>query len=291
MILDQLLGAIPRAEFMERHYLKQPFALPGGCRHLADTLGWPLVEAMLARPDVDALAARGAEIWPDGVPPAEKARGLLGEGYTLRIRNAEKHDAGLGELAESFRSAFAARVDVHVYCTPAGHPGLGWHYDAEDVFVLQTAGSKEWSLRKNTVHPWPLPETIPANMRYGRELMPMLRCNLHAGDWLYIPAGYWHSTRAGEESISLNVGILSTSAIDVYDFLRRRLLDDLRWRQRLPTPGEASTLDDAELLRQYRELFADLGRDLAELLGREETARGFLEGKGRRYFREAGQDI
>ena len=36
---------------------------------------------------------------------------------------------------------FAAPVDVHLYCTPAGQPGFGWHYDAEDVFVLQTAGS------------------------------------------------------------------------------------------------------------------------------------------------------
>src|SRR5947209_3055839 len=135
---------------------------------------------------------------------------------------------------------FLAPIDVHVYCTPAGQPGFGWHYDAEDVFVLQTAGRKEWSLRKNTVNPWPLAEALPADMRHEREIMPVLRCTLAAGDWLYIPAGYWHRTRAGEESVSLSVGVLSASALDVYDFLRRQLLSSLRWRQRLPPAGGAS---------------------------------------------------
>src|SRR5204862_57834 len=131
-------------------------------------------------------------------------------------------------------------IDVHVYCAPGASPGFGWHYDAEDVFILQTVGSKEWWLRKNTVNPWPLVEALPADMRYPREIMPVLRCHLLAGDWLYIPAGYWHRTQAGEESISLSVGVLAATAVDVYDFLRREVLASLRWRKRLPVAGRAS---------------------------------------------------
>src|SRR5262249_27039897 len=150
---------------------------------------------------------------------------LLAEGCTLGIRHAEKHDPGLARLAEGFRRDFASPVDVHLYCTPAGRPGFGWHYDAEDVFLLQTQGTKEWFLRKNTVNPWPLAEPPPADMRYRLELMPLLRVTLAAGDWVYIPCGYWHRTEAGsEESISLSVGVRSPSAVDVYDYLRRQLL-------------------------------------------------------------------
>jgi ribosomal protein L16 Arg81 hydroxylase len=161
----------------------------------------------------------------------EQARALLGEGHTIGVRHAERHDGALAELALDFQRDFAAPVDVHVYWTPPGQPGFGWHYDAEDVFVLQAHGAKEWSLRKNTVNPWPLVETLPADMEVEREIMPVMRCLLRPGDWLYIPAGYWHATRAGaDESVSLSVGVLSTSAIEVYDFLRRSLLSSLLWR-------------------------------------------------------------
>jgi ribosomal protein L16 Arg81 hydroxylase len=283
MMLEQLLGPVPAAAFLEEHYLRQPFARPGGCARLAGLGSWDTVARILPQPGVDVLAGREGQPYAGRLPTtAEEARALLAEGYTLGIRHAEKHDPGLAELAASFRCDFAAPVDVHLYCTPAGQPGFGWHYDAEDVFLLQTQGSKEWFLRKNTVNPWPLVETTPADMRYRRELMPLLRVTLAAGDWLYIPCGYWHRTEAGgEKSISLSVGVQSPTAVDVYDYLRRQLLTSLRWRQRLPALGEASHLSPEELLRRCRELFAELGQDLAQTLGGEEFARQFLADRRR----------
>jgi 50S ribosomal protein L16 3-hydroxylase len=271
MIFDELLGPVPRAEFLERFYLRQPFAHAGGCRRLVEAVGWPLVEAILASPGADALAVREAEILPGGAPEAGQARALLNDGYTIRVRHAERHDVGLAELAGGFARAFGGAVDVHLYATPAGHQGLGWHYDAEEVFVLQASGSKEWSVRKNTVNPWPLAETIPTNQRAEREVSPVLVCTLCVGDWLYVPGGYWHRTQAQEESVSLSVGVMPATAVDVYDWLRGDLLNDLRWRQRLPPPGE----DVEELVRRYREILADLGRDLAGRLEREETSCSF----------------
>jgi ribosomal protein L16 Arg81 hydroxylase len=268
---------VPRDIFIEQYYLKLPFSLAGGCRHLLHLGEWSLVERILGQPGVDVLAGREGRPWEGKLPPApEEARSLLAAGYTLGIRHAEKHDPGLAELAAGFGEDFAAPIDVHLYCTPAGQPGFGWHYDAEDVFILQVRGGKEWWLRKNTVNPWPLVETLPPDMRHRQEIMPVVRCNLLAGDWLYVPAGYWHRTEAGEESVSLSVGVLSATALDAYDFLRRQLLESLQWRQRLPTPGAASPLSPEVLVRRYHELFAELGRDLAALMGREEFARAFL---------------
>lgn len=157
-----------------------------------------------------------------------------------------------------------APVDVHLYCTPPSEPGFGWHYDAEEVFILQTVGSKEWSLRKNTVNPWPLLEAMPHDMQYSREVMPLLKCRLEAGDWLYIPAGYWHSTFATEESISLSIGINCRSAMDVLESLREELLADVRCRQRLPILGTASPVSDAEKLAAYRSCIEALQQDLVQ---------------------------
>jgi ribosomal protein L16 Arg81 hydroxylase len=114
-------------------------------------------------------------------------------------------------------------------------------------------------------------------MRYEREIMPVMRSLLVAGDWLYIPAGYWHRTHSEEESISLSVGIQSVAAIDVYDFLRPDLLASLRWRQRLPTAGEASPLTGDELVAQLQEIFQELGNDLAGQLADKRFAERFVQ--------------
>ena len=136
------------------------------------------------------------------------------------MRHAERHDPRILALAKDFEREFAAPVNIHIYATPGGQFGFGWHYDAEDVFILQTTGRKEYLLRKNTVQPWPLEETLPQDMRYEREIMPLMRCALEAGDWLYIPAGYWHMANAEQTAISLAIGVMSHAAIEVLDLLR-----------------------------------------------------------------------
>ena len=55
-------------------------------------------------------------------------------------------------------------------------------------------------------------ETLPADMKYEREQMPLLKCPLAAGDWLYIPAGYWHMGHSEEASLTLSIGVMSPTA-------------------------------------------------------------------------------
>ena len=277
MILQQLLGSIPASQFMAEHFAKLPLAVAGGCRELAEHGTWSVVGDILAQPEADLIVSQRGKRW-DGPPPnsADAGRALVAEGYTVGIRRAQRNHPLLASLAEDFHREFLAPIDIHLYCTPAGQIGFDWHYDAEEVFVLQTQGTKDWLLRKNTVHPWPLVETLPADMRYEREIMPLMRCTLAAGDWLYIPNGYWHRTEAADESISLSVGVLAPAAIDVFDFLRPRLLDSLRWRQRLPPLGPAAGLSPEELLLRYREILHELGQDLSKLLDQEATAADLL---------------
>jgi len=198
---------------------------------------------------------------------------MFDDGYTLAVRNAQRHDGQLQKLAADFQRNFLAPVDVHLYCTPGSQFGFSWHFDAEEVFILQTAGSKKYSLRKNTVHPWPLVETMGPDLGYEHEIMPLMQCRLEAGDWLYIPAGYWHRGESVENSISLAVGVMAPAALDVFDALRTRLLQSLRWRQRLPIPNGASALASSPAYQSYGDLLVDLAADLQ----RELTCRSFLD--------------
>ena len=282
-MIHQLLGEFPVRQFIAEYFLRQPFSLPQGAAHLTHLGDWATVESILAHGDADVLVVKEGRRWEGNhTPSPDEARRLFDDGHTVLVRHAERCHAELAELAAGFGRDFAADIDVHLYCTPANQHGFGWHYDAEDVFILQTAGSKEYSLRKNTVNPWPVVEALPHDMRYEREIMPLSKCLLAAGDWLYIPHGYWHKAEARAASFSLAVGVMSPSALDVLDFLRKRLPDSIRWRQRLPVVGEASPLDDQELIEQQREIFVELAAHLALLLRDEAFAREWIESRGRR---------
>jgi ribosomal protein L16 Arg81 hydroxylase len=221
----------------------------------------------LKRASADVLVCRRNEQYQGAMPQTETdALALVEQGYTLLVRHAEQHDPRLRQLASEFQAAFAAPVNIHMYCTPGGQYGFGWHYDAEEVFIVQTTGRKEYRLRKNTVNPWPIEETLPADMRYEREIMPLVKCELAAGDWLYIPSGYWHMGESKETALSLAIGVQPRTGIDVYDFLRQRIPISLLWRQRLPVAGTAAALSEEELRQQYTAVFEQLAADFGKLL-------------------------
>lgn len=255
-----LAGRMSKQEFVAHHYGRLPYSQGGGGDTLTQFGTWDFLGRVLAQPNADVMVVRRNQQYTGPAPVSgDQAERLASEGYTVLVRHAERHDQRLAELAAGFARDFAAPVNIHMYATPAEQFGFGWHYDCEEVFILQASGFKEYSLRKNTVNPWPLEETLPANMQYPREIMPLVRCTLGPGDWLYIPCGYWHKAEAHETAISLAVGVMAPAAIEWVDRLRAELLDSLLWRQRLPVVGDAAVLDD----RQLEELFEQLARELA----------------------------
>jgi ribosomal protein L16 Arg81 hydroxylase len=288
LAIEQLLGDIPTAQFVQNYWCKLPLAIKNGAQAFCKLGRWETVEPILAQPGADVLLARAGEPYVGSRPQSlAEAKELHSSGYTLLVRHAERHDRRLAELASSFYDDFHAPVDIHMYFTPASQSGFGWHYDGEDVFILQTAGVKAYSLRKNTVNPWPTIETLPADMGFDREIMPVMKCTLGPGDWLYIPAGYWHVASADADSISLAVGLQTPTALDVLDLVRQRLLNSLRWRQRLPVTGTACPCPPAELRSQLQSLLSELADDLRQQLSDPDLTEQLLD-PGRNHSRQIG---
>ena len=267
-ILDTLLGPIPRGQFLAEHYLRLPFARAGGGEAIASLLRWPLIERLVADPASDLLVAKDGRLSPETIAKRSAAE-LVADGHTLVLRHAERQDAALAELARGFTRELAAPVNIHLYATPAGGRGFGWHYDAEEVFVVQALGTKRYELRKNTLNPWPLTETLPADMGFEHEVTPTWECTLEAGDWLYLPSGTWHRAQADAESLSLAIGLLPMTALDLFDELRKDLRRSLEWRQRLAILGDAGLEDPAQLRERLRALLAELAHDLERRLSDE----------------------
>jgi 50S ribosomal protein L16 3-hydroxylase len=264
--IDELFADYPLPQFISEFLHRLPFALPHAAKSLCRWGMWETIAHIVQDgSNADVLLVRANEQYAGELP--SDVRGFLAlshEGYTTLIRHAERHHEGLAHLAGQFAHTFQGPVDAHLYATPPGQYGFSWHYDAEDVFILQLSGEKEYSLRKNTVNPWPLAESLPSDMHYERELMPLTRVKLQAGDMLYIPCGYWHRGTAKETAdtaFSLAIGIMSPAAIGVLGLLRPHLLESLLWRQRLPI---VTSVEDS--MSAYQELLDMLAADLNKVI-------------------------
>lgn len=271
MKTEELFGSFGLARFITDHLHRLPLALPEVGQSLQSVGAWDSLVATLAAPGIDTMVVRQGQRHECEAPTdLTSAKSLCGIGCTIVVRHAEHHDEHLAELANAFEETFRAPVNIHMYATPPSCQGFSWHYDAEDVFIFQTVGRKEYLLRKNTVNPWPLEETIPDDMRYERELTPLMRVLLEAGDLLYIPCGYWHRAQAAEDTdiaISLAVGVMSRSAMDLFDFLRDELRHSLVWRQRLPVAEDSiAKRTRGEMSSAERHLLARLSEDLNRTL-------------------------
>jgi 50S ribosomal protein L16 3-hydroxylase len=124
------------------------------------------------------------------------------------IRRAERNDPALADLAAAFAADLPGTINVQLFVTRAGTNGFGWHYDFEEVFIVQTAGVKDYYFRENTVDRDTPLGTQPNFEKFRDERGPLRTARLCAGDWLYIPSRWWHMARCQEDSLSISIGVL-----------------------------------------------------------------------------------
>jgi ribosomal protein L16 Arg81 hydroxylase len=197
--------------FERNHFGRAPCARPGGATEATSLCTWEtLAEVLGSELPVDVLtvaAGKTVEVRPPR-SHADVMR-MMKTGVSTVVRAAEKHVAGLARLAERFERVLPGEVHVQLYATPAGTNSYGWHYDFEDVFIAQTAGVKDYYFRANTVA---RDAVLGDNLNFTsfrNERSPLMSARLIAGDWLYLPARWWHLVKCVEDSLSISVGVMS----------------------------------------------------------------------------------
>lgn len=279
-ILQDILGEDPKLNFLPKHFTRLPFSLPHGSDKFKHLLDWKMVEEVLrANKSVLRIVKDGVMV-KDYVENMtfEEAKEFHHKGNTLLLRFAEKSVPLLKEVCDDFKNSFHTDVDIQLYCTPEGHNAFGWHYDVEEVFILQTKGSKAYSIRPNTVHPNPLVRSIPKDLGYEKEKTPMeIKVTLEEGDFLYIPSGWWHIARTQKESMHISIGLMPSSAVDIADYLPEYLAKNAFWRTRMPVHMEFKNKE--EEISFYQDAMAKLGKDLTNQLSSKEFIEEFLQWK------------
>ena len=283
--------------FLAGFWTRAPLHLPG-----ADPSGF---SDLFSLDDVDRFVASSAPRLPtfrlvrDGKPldPSRYTRtarvggqsvagmgdpGLIFEefraGATIVFQGLHRSCPPLTRFCRSLELELSHAVQANAYVTPAGSRGLGVHYDTHDVFVLQLAGTKAWS-----IHDPVLADPLPSQPWKGTAEdagEPILTVELQAGDCLYVPRGFLHAAEAQHDlSAHLTIGIVTTTWCDLVGTILAGIADEPEFRRALPA---GYTDDPSALAAGVDEVVARLRKWLdgvdAEAVAAAQ-ARRFLAGR------------
>lgn len=153
------------------------------------------------------------------------------EGATIVLESLHTYWRPLTDFCRDLEIALGQRLQVNAYITPPGSRGFAAHRDDHDVFVLQVSGSKSWLVYDRE---------DPDSVVIDDELRP--------GSSLYIPKGWPHEARTGDEaSAHLTVGILINEGTEVVRALAKLAELEPGFQERIP----AGATRDLESLKEW----------------------------------------
>jgi len=288
-LLHGLMGGMSLASFNLEVRERQ-------ARHFEAALDPQLLDELYGLPRLESLLGHEAHVLPyldvfdhgqlrrladmqrkSGKSGLEVVADCFRQGSTIRVREIEKFDARLSQLASHVRQQFAAQADINVYLTPPHKQGFPPHFDITDVFIVQCLGKKQWRLfpeYTNQTH-LPLPDTCwdPARYQPSGEVEAL---TLRPGDVLYLPRGSMHQAFCEErESLHLTISLAPLTYADLLSKALNFAADsELDLRRRVPWPSEGDSAGVRALIRQLREQLAQLAAhvDLSAVISQEQQA-------------------
>ncbi|MBA2404904.1 MAG: hypothetical protein H0V66_09055 [Bdellovibrionales bacterium] len=275
-VLNDLLQSSDLDTFLTKHFSRLPLATAGGAKKYTDLLNWQVVKEVMDQKKSSLRIVNDGRMVKDYAEfNFEQAKEYYQKGNTLLLKNAELSHPALKDLSDDFARSFHTPVDIQLYCTPENHNAFGWHYDVEEVFIIQAKGSKLYSIRQNTIHPNPLVSSIPKDLGYENEKSELeIKVLLQEGDWLYIPSGWWHIAKTQAESMHISIGLMPRSAMDFVSFLPQYLSDSVFWRTRMPVHKKFTNQE--EEVAFYQDAMTKLGKELQNKLADPKFITEFL---------------
>lgn len=273
--LAWLLAPLGVSTFLAGSLGRAPLVLPRGeSGYYSGLLSLPDVELLiytLADPanrrwfqvvkDGQTLPMRAPLVDDNGdlVPAAVVT--LYQQGCTVVVNQLQRRWAPIRALANALDASFSRATGIvlrgpitaNAYLTPPGAQGFSPHFDDHDVFVLQLAGQKRWSIYARR-------EEFPSagESRISREELgkPPVSASIAAGDLIYIPRGCPHEAAAQSDfSLHLTLGVRTLAWVDLITALARADPESQRPLTYDPSDPAGASLAAAEVIqglaRQY----------------------------------------
>lgn len=272
--LRRLLGGHATAAFFARYWHRKPLLVRDAMPGLARALTRDALFALAARDDVESRLVQkrhGRYSLENGPFRRAQLARLPRRDWTLLVQGINLHDDAADALLRRFAFIPYARLDdvMASYATPGG--GVGPHFDAYDVFLLQTMGRRRW--RFGTQRDLSLVPRAP--LRILRRFTPQHDATLAPGDLLYLPPQHAHDGTAVDECVTYSIGFRAP----LFQELAEAFVDHLRDTLDIPgryadpdlRPSRAPARIDSGLRRRIGQAIARVrwdDRDIARFVGR-----------------------
>jgi ribosomal protein L16 Arg81 hydroxylase len=247
--LQHLVAPLTEAEFLTHLHDRTVAFIPSSGRNRFETLlGWDELNHLIESAHYpskrlsvlrDSFSAVTSFYLNDGRVDPVAFSSLMDEGADVIFSRLDEYVPRIWRLCHRLAEQIGEQVTAEAVVTSRKAGALPQHYNTEDICVFQMAGSNRWQLfGPPVVNPvknllaQPAPQSAPAFDEV-----------LRAGDFLFLPAGYWHRCENGPGR-SLHVCIVFEPPYgrDVITSLARQLAADETFNQPLTRYAEASAL-------------------------------------------------
>ncbi len=242
-----LLGGLPPATFMRRHWQRKPLLVRQAWPGVAPPLSRAALFDLAGRDDVESrlVVRRGAD-WSvrHGPLPRRALPALRAPDWTLLVQGLDLLLPSARAMLEAFRFVPDARLDDLMLSWASDGGGVGPHLDSYDVFLLQVQGRRRWRVGRVADPAW----IEGAPLKILRRFEPEQDWLLEPGDMLYLPPRWGHDGVADGECMTCSVGFRAPSREGLARELLLRLADGTRADERLYTDaGQPATTAPAAI--------------------------------------------
>jgi cupin superfamily protein len=169
----------------------------------------------------------------------DKVAALFESGHTIVLQGLHRVWPPLIDFATQLNTDAGHPVQINAYITPSQAQGFSAHYDVHDVFVLQLAGEKHWTIHApvfaDPLRNQPWQDRAEAVAQAAQEQQPVIDEVIRPGDALYVPRGFLHSAKAlGGVSAHLTVGLHTLTRYHLAEELFGLAAQRAELRQALP---------------------------------------------------------
>ncbi len=263
-----LAGMTPRA-FLARYWQKRPLLARAALEGFSGLLSARDLMRLASRDEVQSrVVVRDGRAWQvhHGPFPPSFFRRLGAQRWTLLVQDVNHFLPQAQALLARFRFVPDARFDdlMVSYAPPGG--GVGPHFDAYDVFLLQGLGRRRWrvSSQRDLALVEGAPLQLLARFRATRDWV------LAPGDLLYLPPRCAHDGVALDECMTYSIGFRAPAWQELASAFLAYLQDHVELPGRYADPGLRPARHRArigdDLLRQARAQLARIRWSRAQVL-------------------------
>jgi ribosomal protein L16 Arg81 hydroxylase len=203
--------------------------------HLMESAHYPVESLSVLR---DSFSIVTSFYLKDGRIDPVAFSSLMEQGANVIFNRLDEYIPRIWRLCQQIAEQTGERVTAAA-SVASGDSALPLNYNRDDICILQMAGSKRWQLcGPPVVNPvknmsdQPAPQSVP----FFDEV-------LRAGDFLFLPAGYWHRCENGPgRSLHMSIAFEPPYGRDVVTSLTSQLSADETFKRPLTRYADASAL-------------------------------------------------